>query len=62
MALPMRQKAKPDVSLEKMDLDLNIDMADIILEYTISNKPLRNHQANLKQLLSVADLNLYRSN
>ena len=58
----MRQKAKPDVSLEKMDLDLNIDMADIILEYTISNKPLRNHQANLKQLLSVADLNLYRSN
>lgn len=46
---------------EKMDLKLNIDMADLLLEYAISNKPSKNHQANLKQLLDVIDMDVYKS-
>lgn len=63
MAIPTREKTKKTVANnDKMNLELNIDMANIILDYAISNKPSRNHLANLKQLLSVADLNLYKSN
>lgn len=47
---------------EKMDLQLTVDMADLLLEYAISNKPSRNHQANLKQLLDVIDMDVYKSN
>jgi hypothetical protein len=47
---------------EKMDLQLNVDMVDLLLEYAISNKPSRNHQANLKQLLDVIDMDIYKSN
>jgi hypothetical protein len=47
---------------DKMDLQLDIDMVDLLLEYAISNKPSRNHQANLKQLLDVIDTNVYKSN
>lgn len=47
---------------DKMDLQLDIDMVDLLLEYAISNKPSKNHQANLKQLLDVIDTNTYKSN
>lgn len=53
---------KTENKSEKMDLQLTIDMADLLLEYAISNKPSRNHQANLKQLLDVIDIDVYKSN
>lgn len=52
---------KAEYKSEKIDLQLNIDMADLLLEYAISNKPSRNHQANLKQLLDVVDMDVYKS-
>ena len=52
---------KVERKAEKMDLQLNVDMADLLLEYAISNKPSRNHQANLKQLLDVIDMDVYKS-
>jgi len=52
---------KVEYKSEKIDLQLNIDMADLLLEYAISNKPSRNHQANLKQLLDVVDMDVYKS-
>ena len=52
---------KVEYRSEKIDLQLNIDMADLLLEYAISNKPSRNHQANLKQLLDVVDMDVYKS-
>jgi hypothetical protein len=45
-----------------MDLQLTVEMVDLLLEYAISNKPSRNHQANLKQLLDVIDMDIYKSN
>lgn len=62
MALPMRNNKESVIQSDKMDLELNIEMAEVLLDYAISNKPSRNHHANLKQLLDVIDLNLYRSN
>lgn len=52
---------KEAYSSDKMDLQLNVDMADLLLEYAISNKPSKNHQANLKQLLDVVDMDAYKS-
>lgn len=52
---------KDILSSDKMDLQLSIDMADLLLEYAISNKPSRNHQANLKQLLDVVDMEAYKN-
>lgn len=51
-----------EVKSEKMNLQLTVDMVDLLLEYAISNKPSRNHQANLKQLLDVIDMEIYKSN
>jgi hypothetical protein len=53
---------KVDNKSEKMDLQLTVEMVDLLLEYAISNKPSRNHQANLKQLLDVIDMDIYKSN
>ena len=53
---------KTDNSSDKMELSLNVDMVDLLLEYAISNKPSKNHQANLKQLLDVIDMNKFKSN
>lgn len=55
-------REKQDNKSEKMDLQLTIEMVDLLLEYAISNKPSRNHQANLKQLLDVIDMEVYKSN
>lgn len=55
-------REKHDNKSEKMDLQLTIEMVDLLLEYAISNKPSRNHQANLKQLLDVIDMEVYKSN
>ena len=60
MALPVRNKEAQ--TGDKMRLPINIDMANVLLEYSISSKPLRNHHANLKQLLSVLDMSAFRSN
>lgn len=58
---PDLSRNKVEHKAEKMDLQLNVDMADLLLEYAISNKPSRNHQANLKQLLDVIDMDVYKS-
>ena len=58
MALPTRTKS----NYEKFNIQINIDMANLLLDYVMSNKPSRMHLANLKQFMDVLNMNAYDTN
>lgn len=60
MALPTRNK-QTDLN-EKFNIQINMDMANLLLEYVMSSKPTQMHLANLKQLMDVVDIDAYGNN
>ena len=60
MALPTRKKSTDNY--EKFNVPINIELANLLVEYTMSNKPTRMHLANLKQLMDVLNIEAYNTN
>lgn len=58
MALPTRTKT----NYEKFNIQINVDMANLLLDYVMSNKPTRMHLANLKQFMDVLNMSAYDNN
>lgn len=54
--IPKRKKVEVD---NKVKLNIDVDMCDILIQYSLSKLPSNNHLANLKNLLNVLDIESY---
>lgn len=52
-------KRKKVVNEDKVKLNLDVEMSDILIQYSLSKYPSNNHLANLKNLLNVLDIESY---
>lgn len=52
-------KRKSVVKDDKVKLNLDVEMSDILIQYSISKYPSNNHLMNLKNLLNVLDIESY---
>lgn len=52
-------KRKSVVAENKVKLNIDVDMCDILIQYSLSKYPSNNHLANLKNLLNVLDIESY---
>ena len=55
----MANVPKRKVKEEKVKLNLDVEMSDILIQYSISKYPSNNHLMNLKNLLNVLDIESY---
>ena len=62
MSLNKSAKATRKNNDDKMTLDIDVGMCDVLLNYSMSKYPSKAHLANLRRLLSVLDMDAYNYN
>lgn len=62
MPLTKSAKSKRKENDDKMTLDIDVGMCDVLIKYSMSKYPTKAHLANLSRLLSVLDMDSYNYN
>lgn len=62
MSLTKSAKSTRKQNDDKMTLDIDVGMCDVLLKYSMSKYPSKVHLANLNRLLSVLDMDAYNYN